>query len=111
MTSPISALGTTVQGIARESARVEKDARDINKAFTAAQNAQAADSVSADPASVAPAVEDAVRGAVLTQGGDVSASLVNMVQAGAAYKANVASAKVTGDLESDLARLLGRREV
>lgn len=109
MVSPIGALNSALAGIQRESGRVEKDARDIQKAFTAAQNAQAADSVSvSDRASVAPAVEDAVRGAVLGQGGDVSAALVDMIAARAAYKANVSSAKVTGDVESDLTRLLGK---
>jgi len=109
--TPISGLNSAVDGIRKQGERIAKDAESINKAFAAAQNAQAADSVSiSDKASVAPAVEDAVRGAVLSPDGDLTTALVDMLQAAAAYKANVQSAKVTGDIESDLARLLGKRD-
>lgn len=112
MVSPVSGVRNAAVGLAREGARIEKAAADINKAFVAAQNAQAADSVSVSgAASAAPAVEDAVRGAVLSTHGDLSTALVNVLQARAAYGANIVSAKVTGDVESDLARLLARREV
>lgn len=111
MIPKISGLNTAIDGIRKQGDRVEAAANNINKAFAAAQNAQAADSVSvSDKASVAPAVEDAVRGAVLSPEGEVTAALVDMLQASAAYKANIASAKVTGDIESDLMRLIGKHE-
>lgn len=107
---PISGLNTAIQGLTRESARVAKAAADISTAFTTAQNAQAADSVAIDTsrAAVVPAVEDAVRGAVLPPEGDLSAALVNLLQASTAYKANAAAVRVTADVESDVIKMLRR---
>lgn len=115
-TGPITqGLTTAISGLQKQADRVAKDAADLNREFTtaqnAAQNALSADSVSLDArAAVAPAVEDAVRGAVLGDG-DVSKPLVDMLQAVAAYRANVAVAKVTGDIERDMINEIGKRQV
>lgn len=115
MTAPINGpklngFNTAVQGLNREATRVAKAADDITRAFTSAQNAQAADSlaVNTDRAQVIPAVEDAVRGAVLPPEGDLTQAVVNLLQASTAYKANLFSARVTGDVESDAVKLLKR---
>lgn len=118
MTTPINgtrtALNTSLQGLKREETRVAQAAADIQNAFTnaqnAAQNAQAADSVAinTDKAAVIPAVEDAVRGAVLPQTGDVATALVNLLQASTAYKANAMAARVTADVETEASKLLNR---
>jgi hypothetical protein len=115
MTAPINGpklngFSTAVQGLNREATRVAKAADDITRAFTSAQNAQAADSlaVNTDRAQVIPAVEDAVRGAVLPPEGDLSQAVVNLLQASTAYKANLFSARVTADVESDAVKLLKR---
>jgi hypothetical protein len=115
MTAPIngpktSGLNIAIQGLNREATRVAKAADDISRAFTSAQNAQAADSlaVNTDRAQVIPAVEDAVRGAVLPPEGDLSQAVVNLLQASTAYKANAFSARVTADVESDVIKLLKR---
>jgi flagellar basal body rod protein FlgC len=114
MTNPINgprnALNISLQGMKREEVRVAQAAADIQNAFTSAQNAQAADSVAvnADRAAVVPAVEDAVRGAVLPAAGDISAAIVNLLQASTAYKANAAAARVTADIETEATKLLRR---
>ena len=111
---PRNALNISLQGLKREEVRAAQAAADIQNAFTAsqnaAQNAQAADSVAVntDRAAVVPAVEDAVRGAVLPAAGDVSAAIVNLLQASTAYKANAAAARVTADIESEATKLLRR---
>jgi hypothetical protein len=105
-----SGLNIAIGGMQKEAVRVAKAAEDITKAFTSAQNAQAADSVAvnADRAQVIPAVEDAVRGAVLPPEGDLATAIVNLLQASTAYKANAASARVTADVESEAIKLLKR---
>lgn len=97
-------LSISTQGLKQQEQRVAKDARSINEGFTAAQNAAqnalSADSVSlSDRAAVVPAVEDAVRGAVLPPEGDVTTALVDLLQATAAYKANAAAVRVSADVE------------
>lgn len=112
MIPKISGLSSAIDGLNKASAQIEKSAQSINRAFAAAQNAQAADSVSiSDSATVAPAVEDAMRGAVLPPEGEISKALVDMLQAKAAYKANIEVVKVTGDIENELAKVLRRRDV
>jgi len=115
MTTPIhngprNALNISLQGMKREEARVAQAATDIQNAFTSAQNAQAADSVAinTDRAALVPAVEDAVRGAVLPTEGDLSAAIVTLLQASTVYKANVAAARVTADIETEATKLLRR---
>ncbi len=114
MTTPINgpnrALSNALQGMQREATRVARASEDLNRAFTTAQNAQAADSVAVntDRAAVVPAVEDAVRGAVLPPEGDLSSAVVTLLQASTAYRANVAAARVTADIESDTIKLLRR---
>lgn len=111
MTLVISGLQTAVEGLRKNEVRVAKAADDINKSFTAAQNAIAADSVSvSDRAAVVPAVEDSMRGAVLTDG-DVTAPMVDMLQATAAYKANAAVVRVTSDVEDATMDIIGKRGV
>lgn len=111
---PRNALAASVQGMQREATHVAKAAQEIQNAFTsaqnAAQNAQAADSVTinTDKAAVIPAVEDAVRGAALPPEGDLTQAVVDILQASTAYKANAAAARVTADVESDIAKLLRR---
>lgn len=93
-------LSISTQGLKQQEQRVAKDARSINEGFAAAQNALSADSVSlSDRAAVVPAVEDAVRGAVLPPEGDVTTALVDLLQATAAYKANAAAVRVSADVE------------
>lgn len=108
-----NSLVTAIGGLQKQATRVAKDATDINQGFTtaqnAAQNAIAADSVSvSDRAAVIPAVEDAVRGAVLSQD-DVTTPMVDMLQAVSAYKANAAVVRVTSDLSQTLIDTIGRR--
>lgn len=109
MTLIISGLQTAVEGLRKQEARVAKAAEDINANFTAAQNAIAADSVSvSDRAAVIPAVEDAMRGAVLPER-DVSAAIVDMLQAKTAFKANAASVRVASDVMQDTIDMVGKR--
>lgn len=111
---PASGLDLALQGLKRAENQLAKAATDINTSFVnaqnAAQNAMAADSVSvSDTAALAPAVEDAVRGAVLaTDGPDLSAAIVALLQARTAYAASAKTATVVADVESDAARLLGK---
>jgi flagellar hook protein FlgE len=110
MTLEINALRTAISGMQKQEVKVAKAAADINNAFTAAQNAAAADSVSvSDRAAVVPAVEDAVRGAVLPAEGDVSTAIVDLLQAATAYKANAATVRVTADVEKDVMDIIGKR--
>lgn len=108
MNIKIDGLSAALGGLQRAESQVAKAASDVNASFVAAQNALAADSVNvSDKAAVAPAVEDAVRGAVLpTDGPDLSTALVSLLQAKAAYEANLKSATVTGDLQTELVRQL-----
>lgn len=104
-----SALNTAIGGLTKQENRVAKDAVDINQGFAAAQNALAADSVSvSDRAAVVPAVEDAVRGAVLSSD-DVTTPIVDMLQAVSAYKANAAVVRVTADVEQTTIDMIGKR--
>ncbi len=113
-TPKTSGLNIALGGMQREAANVAKAAESISKAFTsaqnAAQNAQAADSVAinTDRAQVVPAVEDAVRGAILPPEGDLTSAIVNLLQASTAYKANAFSARVTADVEADALKILKR---
>ncbi|MBI1308400.1 MAG: hypothetical protein GC129_00880 [Proteobacteria bacterium] len=110
MMPKIYGLDVAVQGLRKQGDRVTRDVDTMNKAFAAAQNAQAADSVSvSDKASIAPAVEDAMRGAVLAPEGDVTKALVDVLQAKAAYGANVQAAKVTGDIQSEIYKMFGNK--
>lgn len=112
MTLQINALTAALGGLKQQEVKVAKAAENINKAFTAAQNAAAADSVSvSDRAAVVPAVEDAVRGAVLPPEGDVSVALVDLLQAATAYKANAAAVRVTADVEQSVMDIIGKRGV
>ena len=109
MTLAINGLQTALAGLRTQETRVAKAADDINKSFTAAQNAIAADSVSvSDRAAVIPAVEDAMRGAVLPER-DLSAAIVDMLQAKTAFKANAASVRVTSDVMQDTLDIIGKR--
>ncbi len=109
MTLEISATMASITGLRKQEERVAKAATDINNAFTSAQNALAADSVSiSDRAAVIPAVEDAVRGAVLSDG-DVTKPIVDMLQAVTAYKANAATFRVTADLEQTTIDMIGKK--
>ncbi len=100
-------LNLAVQGMQREVARVAKVTNDIQQAFTGAQNALAAESVTlnTDRASVVPAVEDSMRRAVLPATGDVAGAMVTLLQASTAYQANLAAARVTADVEREITRL------
>jgi hypothetical protein len=114
MTSIGSSLLTSVTGLQKQADRVAKDSKAITDGFAAAQNAasnaQAADSVSvSDRAAVVPAVEDAVRGAVLPAEGEVTAALVDLLQAATAYKANAAAFRVTADVQADVINTIGKR--
>lgn len=107
---PISALTTAIGGMQKQGERVAKAADEINQAFAAAQNALSADSVSvSDRAAVVPAVEDAMKGAVLPSDGDITKPLVDMLQAATAYKASAASFRVASDVEQDLITALGKK--
>ena len=109
MTLEIGAKMASIQGLRTQSERVAKAATDINNAFAAAQNAQAADSVAiSDRAAVVPAVEDAVRGAVLSDG-DVTQPVVDLLQAVHAYKANAAALRVTADVERVVMDIVGKK--
>jgi hypothetical protein len=109
MTLAINGFATAVAGLQKQETRVAKAAEDINQSFTAAQNAIAADSVAvSDRAAVVPAVEDAVRGAVLSDG-DVTTPIVDLLQAATAYKANAAVLRVTSDVEQSLMDVIGKR--
>ncbi len=109
MTLIISGLQTAVEGLRKQETRVAKAAEDINKNFTAAQNAIAADSVSiSDRAAVIPAVEDAMRNAVVPER-DLSAAVVDMLQAKTAFKANAAAVRVTSDVMQDTMDIIGKR--
>ena len=103
-------LQTALGGLQKQEVKVAKAAEDISKSFTAAQNAIAADSVAvSDRAAVVPAVEDAVRGAVLPPEGDVSTAIVNLLQAASAYKANASVVQVTSDLDQTTIDMIGNR--
>jgi flagellar basal body rod protein FlgC len=107
--TPKNALNTNLQGLQRAAVQAAQAANQIQNAFTSAQNAQAADSVAVtERAAVIPAIEDAVRGAVLPAQGDIATAMVSLLQASIAYKANVAAANVTADIESDAVKLLRR---
>jgi flagellar basal body rod protein FlgC len=105
-----SPLQTAIGGLQKQEIKVAKAAEDISKSFTAAQNAIAADSVAvSDRAAVVPAVEDAVRGAVLPAEGDVSQAIVDLLQAATAYKANASVVRVTSDLQETTMDIIGKR--
>ena len=107
-----SPLTTAIGGLQKQEIKVAKAAEDISKSFTAAQNAIAADSVAvSDRAAVIPAVEDAVRGAVLPAEGDVTTAIVDLLQAKAAYKANASVVRVTSDLDQTTMDMIGTRGV
>lgn len=107
-----NALRIATAGLQKQETRVAKAAEDINQSFTAAQNAIAADSVAvSDRAAVIPAVEDAVRGAVLPPEGDLTTAVVDLLQAATAYKANAAVVRVTSDVEQSTIEMLGKRGV
>ncbi|PZP40487.1 MAG: hypothetical protein DI585_00870 [Pseudomonas fluorescens] len=111
MTLTISAKMASIEGMRTQEQRVAKAANDINQGFTAAQNAMAADSVSIDErAAVVPAVEDAVRGAVLSAG-DITTPIVDLLQAATAYKANAAAFRVSSDVEQTTLDLIGKRGI
>jgi hypothetical protein len=111
MTLAINGLQTAIEGMRTQETRVAKAAEDINKSFTAAQNAIAADSVSvSDRAAVVPAVEDSMRGAVLSDG-DVTGPMVDLLQATAAYKANASVVRVTSDVHTATMDIIGKRGV
>lgn len=110
MTLGITGLQTAIEGLRTQENRVAKAATDINKSFTAAQNAIAADSVAvSDRAAVVPAVEDAVRGAVLPPEGELTTAIVDLLQATAAYKANAATVRVTSDIAQTTIDMVGKR--
>lgn len=110
MTLEINGFRTAVAGLQKQEVKVAKAAEDISKSFTAAQNAIAADSVAlSDRAAVIPAVEDAVRGAVLPPEGELSSAVVDLLQAKTAYKANVVAVRVTSDVEQTVIDLIGKR--
>ena len=110
MTLEINGFRTAVAGLQKQEVKVAKAAEDINKSFTAAQNAIAADSVSvSDRAAVLPAVEDAVRGAVLPAEGDLTTAVVDLLQASTAYKASAAAVRVTADVDQVTMDLIGKR--
>ena len=109
MTLEISARMASITGLRKQEERVAKAATDISNAFTSAQNAMAADSVAiSDRAAVIPAVEDAMRGAVVGEG-DITAPLVDMLQAVTAYKANAAAFRVTSDVEQATLDMVGKK--
>lgn len=110
MSLKIDGLGAALAGLQRAEKQAAKATSDVNASFVAAQNALAADSVNvSDKAAVAPAVEDAVRGAALSADGpDLSAALVSLLQTKTAYEASLKSATVTGDLQTELVRQLGK---
>lgn len=110
MTLPItSAVNTAIRGLTTSTERVNKAAADINQAFTAAQNAQAADSVSvSDKAAAVPAVQDAMKNAVLPSG-DITQPVVDMLQAVTAYKANAATLRVTADIDQTVIDMVGKK--
>ena len=109
MTLAINGLQTAIQGLQKQETRVAKAAEDINSSFTAAQNALAADSVSvSDRAAVVPAVEEAMRGAVLPEK-DLSSAVVDMLQAKTAFKANAAVVRVTSDVMQETMDIIGTR--
>lgn len=110
MTLEINGFRTAVAGLQKQEVKVAKAAEDISKSFTAAQNAIAADSVSvSDRAAVIPAVEDAVRGAVLPPEGELSTAVVDLLQAKTAYKASAVAVRVTSDVEQTVIGLIGKR--
>lgn len=109
MTLEISAKMASLTGLRKQEERVAKAAVEINNAFTSAQNAMAADSVAiSDRAAVIPAVEDAVRGAVLGDG-DVTKPMVDMLQAVTAYKANAAAFRTASDMEQAALDMIGKK--
>ena len=109
MTLEISAKMASLNGLQKQAERVAKAATDINNAFASAQNAMAADSVAiSDRAAVVPAVEDAVRGAVLAEG-DVTQPILDLLQSLQAYKANAAAFRVTSDVEQEALNLIGKK--
>jgi hypothetical protein len=109
MTLVISGLQTAVEGLRKQETRVAKAAEDISQNFTAAQNALAADSVSvSDRAAVIPAVEDAMRNAVVPER-ELSAAVVDMLQAKTAFKANAESVRVASDVIQDTIDIVGKR--
>ncbi|RYG60911.1 MAG: hypothetical protein EON60_05405 [Alphaproteobacteria bacterium] len=109
MTLAINGLQTAIQGLRTQETRVAKAAEDINANFTAAQNAIAADSVSiSDRAAVIPAVEDAMRSAVVPQR-ELSSAIVDMLQAKTAFSANAAAVRVTSDVMQDTIDMVGKR--
>ncbi len=113
MTLEIGAKMASIAGLRTQGERVAKAATEINNAFAAAQNAaqnaQAADSVAiSDRAAVVPAVEDAVRGAVLSDG-DVTRPIVDLLQSVQAYKANAAALRVTADVERVVMDIVGKK--
>lgn len=111
-------LGTAISGLARSEADLNDAVRALNTA--AAVNANAVATAAAPPApadtvqvSDAAAVTDAVRNAVIPppvegSDGDLAKPLVDIIQAKVAYLANLASVKVTSDVESDTTRMLSR---
>ena len=110
MTLEINGFRIAVAGLQKQEGKIAKAADDINKSFTAAQNAIAADSVAvSDRAAVIPAVEDAVRGAVLPPEGDLTTAVVDLLQAATAYKANAAAVRVTADVDQTVMDLIGKR--
>lgn len=116
MTLELNGLRIATQGLQKQEAKVAKAAEAINKTFTAAQNAasnaQAADSVAvSDRAAVVPAVEDAVRGAVLPAEGELTTAIVDLLQAATAYKANAAAVRVSADVEQATLDMIGKRGV
>lgn len=110
--SLIDGLNILTTGLRQTETRVAKATDTLQRNLAAAQNAVAADSVSLSPASTAaPAVEDAMKSAVLPAEGDVSTALVDLLQAKIAYAAQTRAAQVTGDVVQDAISVIGKREV
>ncbi len=110
MTLEINGFRTAIAGLQKQEVKVAKAAEEINQSFTAAQNAIAADSVAvSDRAAVIPAVEDAVRGAVLPPEGQLTTAIVDLLQAKTAYSANAAVVRVTSDVEQATIDMIGKR--
>jgi hypothetical protein len=110
-----NALDAAISGLQRSEADVARAAHAVNTAAAVnadAVNRAAAPTPPSDTVEVSDAasVADAVRGAVIPPGGDgdLAKPLIDLLQAKVAYQANLASVKVTSDVEDDTTRLLTR---
>lgn len=112
MMPKLDGLSTALQGLAKQEQRVAQAAEDINTALVAAQNQLAAGTGRGEALPAEVAVEDGVASETVNAANtDLARPIVDLLQAKAAYNANLKAVEVTADVERDLVDAIGKRRV